>query len=249
MRLKKIIRRYFDKGNVCVFGLRGTGKDLLFANVVCKRKKPYISNFDYKTKSFYQTLDFDKLNCGENTYKNMINNDINYYDFTDYYINGSDIFLSDAGIYFPSQYNGELNSKYKYLPTYFALSRQLSENNFHFNAQNLNRVWDKIREQSDIYIMCRRTIYIPIPFTKCGIVLLLWRYYDKYQSAVDRVRPCRVRVPLFNKKVKQDSKIYLDRFFNDHGTIKNHFTIFINKSRYDTYHFKKLFKGGKQNEY
>ena len=35
--------RLFKRGNVCVTGLRGTGKDLLMSNVVVRRKKPYIS--------------------------------------------------------------------------------------------------------------------------------------------------------------------------------------------------------------
>ena len=37
MRFKKIIKLFEDQ-NVCVCGLRGTGKDLLMSNVVIRRK-------------------------------------------------------------------------------------------------------------------------------------------------------------------------------------------------------------------
>jgi hypothetical protein len=62
MRFKKIIRM-FEDGNVCVTGLRGRGKDMLMSNVVVRRKKPYVSNVDYKGKKarfkrFYP-LDYD----------------------------------------------------------------------------------------------------------------------------------------------------------------------------------------------
>ena len=45
MRFKRIIR-YFKRGNVCVTGLRGTGKDLLMGNVIARRKKNYVSNLN-----------------------------------------------------------------------------------------------------------------------------------------------------------------------------------------------------------
>ena len=66
MRIKKIIKE-FEKGNVCVVGLRGCGKDMLFANVIARRKQAYISNTNYHCdKSPYIKLDFDKLNVKNN---------------------------------------------------------------------------------------------------------------------------------------------------------------------------------------
>lgn len=44
------IKRMFEDGNVCVVGLRGRGKDMLFANIIARRRKEYISNTDYKVK-------------------------------------------------------------------------------------------------------------------------------------------------------------------------------------------------------
>lgn len=63
------------------------------------------------------------------------------------YPDGTDIYIADAGIYFPSQFCNELNRDYKYFPTFMALTRHLGEANVHFNVQNLNRVWDKIRSK------------------------------------------------------------------------------------------------------
>src|SRR5690606_5810446 len=53
---------------------------------------------------------------------------------------------------FPSQYNEKLDKLYPGIPIFMALSGQLYQLNVHFNTQELNRVWNKIREQSDCYI-------------------------------------------------------------------------------------------------
>lgn len=239
MKFKKIVRM-FEDGNVCVCGLRGTGKDVLTGNVIARRKQPYISNLDYTDGENYQPLDFDKIDVGKNTYKDLISGDVKYYAFP--YKQGSDIYVSDAGIYLPAQYCNELNKQHPYLPTYFALSRQVSHNNFHVNVQHLGRVWDKIREQSDIYIRCR---FCKVLFGK--IVIQKITLYDKYQSALDRVQPCRISVPLLAKReVKQNAELYLDKFYNTYGSVKNRFLIYWNKSKHDTYYFEKLFLGGKK---
>lgn len=236
MNLKKIIN-YFKSGNVCVTGLRGTGKDLLMSNVIVRRDKPYISNIDYTNGVNYQKLNFDLLNNGKNNYTNFINDTINYYEFP--YISGSDIYISDVGVYFPSQYCNELNKKYNYFALYQALTRQVSHNNLHINVQNLNRAWDKIREQSDIYIRCNKCFVI------FGWVFQHVTLYDKYESCVSRIKTCRVTIPLFaDKLTKQNAQIYIDNFINTHGMVKNLILIYKNKSSYDTYYFEKLLKGG-----
>ena len=239
MRFKKVVKM-FEKGNVCVTGLRGTGKDLLMSNVVVRRDLPYVSNIDYG--GFYAPLRLSLINLGENTYKDFINGTVKHYEFP--YPKGSDIYVSDAGVYFPSQYCNELNRDFKYVPGYLALCRQVSHNNFHINVQNLNRAWDKIREQSDTYIMCRGCLYIP--FVK--IVIQLITVYDKYESCVNRVKPCRVRSPFLNAQARSTVDVYRDNFFNTHGSVKNRILIYRNKSSYDTYHFEKLLKEGIKNE-
>ena len=233
MRLKKIIK-LFKNGNVCVCGLRGTGKDILFGNVIARRKKDYISNLDYTQDSKHIPLNYNDLNCGKNDFKNLVCDNINYYKFPHSY--ETDVYISDVGIYFPSQYCGELNKEFKYLPTYFALSRQVSRNNVHINVQNLNRCWDKIREQSDIYIMCLKCFVI------FGFVIQQIRIYDKYQSCVDRIKPCRVTKSLLNRDSNID--IYLDNFYNIHGKVKNAILVYKNYSKHNTYYFENLFERG-----
>ena len=60
MRLKKIIK-LFENGSVAVCGLRGSGKDLLTANVVVRRKKPYVSNIDYG--GMYMPFNYKLIDC------------------------------------------------------------------------------------------------------------------------------------------------------------------------------------------
>lgn len=237
MRFKKIIK-LFKEGNVCVTGLRGTGKDLLFGNVIARRKLAYVSNMDYGRK-FY-LADFNLMDCGGNVYDNFINGDIKYYRWQ--YPMGADVYVSDAGIYFPSQYCSQLNNKYGSIATYQALSRQVSKNNFHINTQNLNRVWDKIREQSDTYIRCRKCIYI------FGLVIQFITIYDKAQSCIDRVKPCKVSVPWLNPVARTQANTYKEQFFNSYGRVENRVLIYFNKSKHDTYRFKELMERGRFSE-
>ena len=172
MNLKKIIKLY-KRGNVCVCGLRGTGKDMLTANVIIRRKRKYMSNVNYGGK--YIPLDFSALDVG-NSYKNFINNDVNKFIFP---YEKCDIYVSDGGIYFPCQYNSQLNKEYEGLAVFQALSRQLGNCNFHLNVQSLNRVWDKLREQADYYVKALSTLKLgPFFITK-------FRVYDKYSAALD----------------------------------------------------------------
>lgn len=238
MGIRKIIKM-FKRGNVCVTGLRGTGKDILFGNVISRRKEPYISNLDYGGN--YYGLDFKKLDIGSN-YSQFIANSVYYYEFP--YPLGTDVYISDVGVYFPSQYCNKLNNEYEGLVYYQALSRQVSHNNVHINVQNLNRAWDKIREQSDMYIRC---IWCKVIF---GIVFQKVIIYDKYQSCLDRVGVCRIQPPtiFMNKMQRLERELYIDKFENSYGKIRSKILIYKNKSNHDTYYFEKLLKEGKKNE-
>lgn len=238
--LFKSIVRLFEKSNVCVTGLVGTGKDMLFANVICRRNKPYISNIDYG--GYFAPFDFKKLDVGGNTYKDFIDGTLSRYEFP--YSQGSDVYLSDVGVYLPAQYCNELNKDYKHISTYMALHRQLSRNRFHLNVQNLNRAYDKLREMSEIYIRCRSCIYIPV----VNIVIQLITLYDKYESCVARIRPCRVSGFSLNPVARAQADTYRDNFFNTHGSVKNKILIYHNRSKYDTYYFKKLLKEAPERE-
>lgn len=234
MRFKRIIK-LFNMGNVCVVGLRGTGKDLLFGNVIARSNKSYISNLDYTNDTRYLKLDFEKINMGSNTYNDLISGTVKEYIFP--YPLSCDIFISDVGVYFPSQYNNVLNNKYPNIPTYMALSRQVSHNNFHLNVQNLNRAWDKLREQSDVYIRCRKCFYI------FGFVLQFITIYDNYDACLRRVKPCKIKPSVLqSSEARMNARIHLDKFEEANGNVVNKVLFYKNKSKHDSYYFEKLFK-------
>lgn len=236
MRFKKIIR-LFEDGNVSVSGLRGRGKDMLMANVVVRRKLPYISNVNYGGE--WISFDPAAIDLNGNTYKNFLSGKINPYKYP--YRDGIDFYLSDAGVYYPSQYCSELNKEYKQIPGFAALTRHLGKCNFHYNAQNLNRVWDKIREQSDTYICCRRCKVI------FGIVFQVVRIYEKYDSCISQVPPFPVPRPLLNRDRKLSWDLANANYQCSHGKITAGLLIYRNRSTYDTRIFKSILEGGASN--
>lgn len=241
MRFRKLIK-LFEVGNVLVFGLRGRGKDLLFANVISRRKLPYVSNIDYDcAQSSYYPFCYEDLACGHNQYTNFISGDVSFYEYP--YPDGTDVYLSDAGIYFPAQFCNELNKRFIYMSVFQAISRHVGDCNFHANVQNLNRVWDKIREQSDIYIMCRRCFYFH------GLVLQQITIYDKYDSAVARMQPLRLPAPLLgSKESRMMRNIQIAQFEAAHGVIRNRLLLYFNKSNYNTRQFKDILLGGEKRD-
>lgn len=233
MRFSKIIR-LFQTGNVSVSGLQGRGKDMLLANVVVRRRKPYVSNVNYG-KGF-QKFDFDKIDLSGNTYLNFISGDITPYHYP--YEDGTDFYLSDAGLLFPSHYCNELNRKFPTLPTFAALVRQLGQGHFHFNTQALNRMWDKFREQSDTYICCRRC------FVFFGFVLQHIRIYERYESAVANVPVFPIKKPWFNLNRRLQWDLSYANYLIAHGEIRSGWLFYRNKSKYDTRIFKTILEGG-----
>lgn len=227
--MRKIIK-LFEEGNVSVCGLRGKGKDMLFANVVMRRKKPYISNTNYGGD--YIRFDATVLDC-KNTWRSFLTGKLKPYYYP--YPDGVDIYLADGGVYMPSQYQGELCKEYGHIPVYMAISRHLGDCNFHYNVQNLNRMWDKIREQSDTYIRC---VGCKVLFGK--IVLQKVIIYEKYESAVNRVPPFRLRRPLINPTRLQAWEIQKQNYEISHGSVKPRFLIYINRSKYNTRIFKEM---------
>lgn len=233
--LKPIIS-LFKQGNVCVTGLRGRGKDMLMANVIARKKQDYVSNIDYACFNLsHIPLDLNKLDLGGNKYDDFIKGTVKAYKYP--YPENRDIYISDVGVYFPAQYCNELNRQYQEFPYFMALSRQLGNANVHINVQNLNRAWDKIREQSDNYIYCRWCIYIPF----IRLVIQRVTVYDKYESCLNRVKPFRTSVPLFGSSdAKARVRIEKDKFNQQNGNIKGRTLIYFNRSHYNTRHFKDL---------
>lgn len=247
------VQKLFKKGNVSVSGLRGRGKDMLIANVIARDNRPYISNVDYNSKkNTWIPLDMSKLDI-KNSYKNFIAGNINEYRYP--YPEGVDIYISDVGIYFPSQYNGELNREFKHFPAFMALSRQIADCNVHINSQALNRPWDKLREQSDIYILCNSCFYFGknklisrIPFVS-RFVLQRVTVYNQYNAANDGVEPYEhIKTPVsISGKVRAEYKARdraaLREFRENHGSIRRYWLFYRNISSYDTRYFKWFLRG------
>lgn len=233
--LRSIIK-LFENGNVCVTGLRGKGKDMLMSNVVVRRGIPYVANIDY-TDDFIP-FELNNFDCGKNDYRNFISGNIKPYAFP--YEDGTDLYLSDVGVYFPAQYCNELNRDYKYFPTFMALSRQIGECNVHINVQNLNRAWDKIREQSDTYIRCCGCIVF------LGYVFQIVTLYDLYDSCVQRVKPFRITAPLFaSREMRLQVDMERERYEQKFGKVQSKLLIYKNKSTYNTREFKIKLENGK----
>lgn len=175
------IVEYFESNNVIVYGKKGKGKDVLFAAVIKKRNKPHFSNIKYNDKTDVKSISY--LNVSPNTYENFIDGKVtvipkNIEEKKDYY-------LSDGGIYLPSQYDNILSKKYPSLPIFYALSRHLGDMNIHVNVQNLNRLWIKLREQADTYIRIGFKIKLP------GYILLSTRTYENYDDAFKNLKPVK----------------------------------------------------------
>lgn len=239
MRLGKIIKM-FEYGNVSVSGKRGRGKDMLIANVVIRRKKPYISNVDYGGE--FNPFKYEDIDVG-NTYWEFLNDKINYFDWK--YEDGTDIYLSDTGVYFPSQYCNELNKQIKSLPVFMALSRQIGECNVHTNCQSYKRVFDKIREQSDQYILCRKCTY----FKPLKLVLQWVTIYERMEPAEEAREPLKLPLSLFMKREQRMMRKYkLAEYEAQHGKISKGLLIYFNKSKYNTRIFKEMLLNGKQKE-
>lgn len=244
MRFKKIMK-LFDAGNVSVAGLRGRGKDVLMSNVYVRNKRPYVCNVDYGG-NFIEYFDIQKFNVN-NTYKNFLSGDINYYKSP--YPDGTDVLLSDCGIYYPSQYNASLDNKYGFFSTWIAISRHTQLANFHHNSQSSDRVWNKIREQSDIFLKCN---FCRFPFARTNIpwlrdvVIQKVTIYSKYQSFVDNVPPYRAPRVHMNTDRTFNNQLEKQRYTISYGDIKSGILIFRNKSKFDTRFFRTLLLNGKK---
>jgi hypothetical protein len=239
MNLGKIIK-LFEHGNVCVTGLRGTGKDMLTANVAVRRNIPYLSNVRYDSNAL--PLKHSDLSLGGNSFKNLFEDAIIPYETP--YPDGTDVYISDVGVYYPSQECGYLDKNCKGLPLYMALSRHLLQGNVHLNVQNLERAWTKIREQSDTYIRCEWCKVLG------NLVIQKVTIYERPDSCQLRVPPNPYRAPLLcNKEARAMWDIKALDYKVLHGSIKPLLLVYINRSTYDTRVFKKILSGGSNEAY
>lgn len=233
MRFRKIVK-LFENECVCVLGKKGRGKDMLMANVIERRKLPYISNMDYN--ALRKPFDYSMIDLSGNDYKTLLNGNIKPYSYP--YKDDEDFYISDCGIYFPSQYCNDLNRAYPQLAMFQALSRHFGAR-FHVNCQQLSRVYDKIREQSDCYILCLWCKVIG------RLVIQRVRIYDNAESASQARKPLRLPKPLIEgKDHKLQRRIQEQNYEALHGTIREGILIYWNKSNYDTRRFKTIFEKG-----
>lgn len=231
---KKFIMKAFDAGSVTVTGHKRRGKDMLFSYVVNRRKKPCLSNMKYSDQT--TIVDIKELNLGENDYKHFIDGNVQLIKKREEW-EGQDYFLGDGGIYLPSQHQGDLVKTYPTLPLFYAISKQLYDMNIHVNVQNLNRLWDKLREHSDYYIDCRGCRRLIGKIFK-----LRMTFYDKYESALQRLEPFKVDRRLLGKDKQQQA--LKRQYESTNGTIRK-MTIYIRlaKKHYDTREFHKIVFG------
>lgn len=248
MFIRQIVK-LFEQGNVCVCGERGAGKDMLFANVIARRKLDYISNAEYKRKRGlqmkYYPLDFDKLDCGGNTYKNFMSGNILPYKYP--YPMGVDVYITDVGVYMPSQFCSELNREYKYIPTFMALSRHVGRCNVHTTCQNFSRQWDKLREMSRRYITCLNCRVFKFPFNHQFVVQRI-RIYESADSCQKNVPPLRLPWFILFLSDRMIARVYKLNYQIQHGKIKQATLFFWNKSDYDTHVFQKMLGGDPDEE-
>lgn len=225
IKLSKLLHK-FKKCNVIVFGKKGSGKDLVFQYVINKRKKRYYSNISYGGK--HKKITVNDISVSPNTYDNLINNDIK---LTKKHLKeNTDIYLSDCGIYLPSQFDTKLYKTYPSFTVYYALSRHLTNSNIHCNTQNLDRVWKGLREHADFYVKVKETLSLPL-FLLTKIVM-----YDTYQSAQQQLNPLSSRI------LNKYSKAEYDLYQATNGNILSAWILQPKKRiKYDTRYFHKLF--------
>lgn len=229
---KKRIKNAFIDGNVVVSGRKRYGKDILFQAVIKWRKEPYFANYSYGGE--YTHIDLKELELTPNTYDNFIDGKIEKVKKNNK-LEGKDIYISDGGIYLPSQADSKLHKTYPSLPITYALTGHLWANGIHVNTQRLERLWKALREQADYFVRIRKRV-LKLPF----IFVVFTTEYDKYESAKQELLPLGSR--LFNKYSKAEK----DKFRATNGFIKNGFVIVPKHyCKYDSRAFHEIMFGEK----
>lgn len=224
----KDILDHFKKMNVVVAGKKGTGKDLLFQKIINKRKEYYYTNLPNGYGGNNEHISLREIACEPNTYDDFINEKI--VKSKRRFMEKCDIYISDAGVYLPSNLDSMLYKKYPSMPIYYALSRQLADHNIHANVQVYSKLWKALREQADYYVTCKKTIkWIPFfLFTKCIS-------YEKLDSAMQELLPIKSRI------MNKYSKAEADQYNATNGLIRVGWVIQRkSKIKYDSRAFEKL---------
>lgn len=227
---KNIVLKAFRSGNCIVFGKKGKGKDLLFNYAINTRNELAYSNIQYN-RELVQIKSIKEFSVEPNTFVNMLEDNVikikkNLKEHTDMYI-------SDGGIYLPSQYANMLCKLYPSLPIFYATSRHLGEMNLHINTQYLGRVWDKLREQADTYfkvVGTRKSLFSRSLITEIIV-------YDTYKSAMAELLPFKTGLFKSAEEKAEQTKFIAKNGNIDRIFIKQH----IKDIKYDTRYFHKVF--------
>jgi len=229
---KTRIKNAFKNGNVIVTGRKGFGKDILFQSVINWRKERYLSNLNYGGD--YQPFNLKELELTPNTYHNFVKGEIVKVDKPKGF-EKTDIYISDGGVYLPSQADYLLHKTYPSLPITYALNRHLYANGIHVNAQRIERIWKALREQADYFVLMRKRP-LKLPF----FLVLFTTEYDRYESARQELQP--MVNTLFNKYSKAEKNL----FTANHGYVKNGLLIVPKWSlKYDSRAFHEIIYGYK----
>ena len=208
------LKNAFDNFDVAVYGLRGSGKDVIFAHCINLHGKKHYANLYYNDQT--EVRDIRDLNVGGNDYIDFINGTTQ--KFVPNFDEGCHFFISDAGVYLGCQFNKELNQNFGELPIHIALRRHLYDSHVHTNSQALNRPWDKIREQQGTFIHCLGTM-------NCGDFLIVSAItYTKYESALECLPP-----------PEKPDKYHALKYGE---IVERRFKVPIKSLKYDTRHFK-----------
>lgn len=256
--LKHAVKAFRD-GSVFVVGRKGTGKDVLMGNVVVRRKSDYIGNNPYTTKYAMYPFDINDFVLPA-TYDEFLADDVGYYEFP--YPEGTDIYLSDVGCYFPNFATLTLNKKYEGFVYFMMLSRQLGRCNVHLNTQAYGRVYDKIREQASFYILTKKCRWLKnlcppllgrIPFLR-DVCLMTYVIYERASSIETEAIEFRVKHPrrrllrggAHDETADQIWQNAKDQHETQYGKVTKVHSLFRNLSEHDTHYFKEVFKNGKK---
>lgn len=230
----KFVVKCFQRANCIVCGHKGNGKDLLFMYVINKRHEKHYSNIKYNSQT--TVMEPKEFNIDPNTYKNFLDGEVEQIPKT--LKEGRDYYLSDGGIFMPSTYQDQLVKKYPSLPLAYAIQRHLYNSNFHCNVQNIQRLWDKIREQADYYFTCVSVIKLG----KRTFIQKI-RYYEQYEAAKANVLPFQVNkfLGIFPDK---DQLAREHEFRAQNGNVR-YVWIFnrLPKEHYDTRYFHSVLFG------
>lgn len=221
----------FRRNNVLVFGRKGKGKDLVFQEVIAKRKEPYQANIDYGYSRIREAWAAD-LSVTPNTYENFINNKVTPIPKRPD-LENVDAYISDMGVVLPSQMDSTLHKKFPSFPIYYALCRHLYNSNVHGNTQNLERAWKAIREQADYFVLCRGVIRLPF------MLIVKTTEYDRYKSALAELAPVKGGGVL-NSFRRAETAIYNAT----NGLVKDgYFIVWKRHIKYDTRAYHKIIFG------